>query len=199
MSNHMWGTFGSAVFAKFGTLCQFFFKLYNTKSYISTNYMEYRSSGYLRPIFRSSFFAPKRRWEEESCWCIIENLERACGATKSSLRSYVAPNPDWSGHSHLSPGVTTKEYSKNYKQIVTTKIIRTIKKNPRKPLPLVPSNWQKGDSNWHGFEATTFSTERRDGPSSPLYNHTANRRIACYNYERFGFYHCFFPYWPHPA
>lgn len=151
--------------------------------------MEFRSSGYLRPSFRSSFFAPTRRWEEESCWCIIENLERACRATKSSLRSSVAPNPDWSGRSHLSPGVTTKEYSKNYKQIVTTKIIRTIKKKTRKPLPWVPSNWQKGDSNWHGFEATTFSTERRDGPSSPLYNHTANRRIACCNYELDGSAH----------
>lgn len=132
----------------------------------------------------ADFFAPTRRWEEESRWCIIENWERACGATKSSLRSYVAPSPDWSGRSHLCRGVTTKEYSKNYKQIVTTKIIRTIKKTPQKPLPLVPSNWQKGDSNWHGFEVTTFSTERRDGPSSPLYNHTANRRIACCNYER---------------
>lgn len=97
MSNHMWGTFGSAVFAKFGTLCQLFFKLYNTKSYISINYMEYRSSGYLRPSFRSRFFCLHEEmrgrellmynWEfGKSMWSDKIESEKLCGSESWLVR-----------------------------------------------------------------------------------------------------------------
>lgn len=104
--------------------------------------------------------------------------ERACGATKSTLRSYMDPSPDWSGRSNLPRGVvTTKEYSKNYKPIVTTKTIRTIQKKLRSHSPQFHLTGKRETQIDTGFEVTTFSTERRDGPSSPLYTHTANRRM----------------------
>lgn len=165
--------------AKFGTICQLFFKLYNTQSYISTNYMEHRTSGYLRSGFRSWLFRPQGEMRGREL--LTYHWARACGATKSTLRSYVAPSPDWSGRSHLPRGVvTTKEYStnRNYQNYTN------YQKKTQKPLPSVPSNWQKRDSDWHGIRSHDFLHRTPRWSIEPVVYPHCQSQNACCNYER---------------